>query len=274
MTKHSTLTPVELLEQINAILEERHSDEKFNVAELAQALALSRSQLHRKIKAVTGKSVSVLLKEFRLKKARHLLQSGTPRMITNSGLVDDEEIHYPVATDEFEKVIEGVNKISGLDALVITVEGLDPNLNVVTDFQEFYAIYLDLVSYVETNYTDNASRTLIGRGSAANFVLGTLYLEEQETAVFQNFIATTSPGLGYFNEIMNKGDFPLEKDNKKLHFSLDGESNYELNMRFINTLNEKAYPWLEFDWAEYPNLMFTTSYPSAFADGIKYIFED
>ena len=77
MTKHSTLTPVELLEQINAILEERHSDEKFNVAELAQALALSRSQLHRKIKAVTGKSVSVLLKEFRLKKARHLLQSGT-----------------------------------------------------------------------------------------------------------------------------------------------------------------------------------------------------
>ena len=189
-------------------------------------------------------------------------------------LVDDEEIHYPVATDEFEKVIEGVNKVSGLDALVITVEGLDPNLNVITDFQEFYAIYIDLVSYVETNYTDNASRTLIGRGSAANFVLGTLYMEEQETAVFQNFIATTSPALGYFNEIMKKGDFPLEKDNKKLHFSLDGESNYELNMRFINMLNEKAYPWLEFDWEEYPNLMFTTSYPSAFTDGIKYIFDE
>lgn len=189
-------------------------------------------------------------------------------------LVDDEEIHYPVATDEFEKVIEGVNKVSGLDALVITVEGLDPDLGVVFGFQEFYTIYIDLVSYVETNYTDNPSRTLIGRGSAANFVLGTLYLEEQETAVFQNFVATTSSSLGYFNEIMKKEEFPKEKDNKKLHFSFDGESNYDLNMRFINTLNEKTYPWLEFDWAEYPNLMFTTSYPSAYADGIKYIFEE
>ena len=188
-------------------------------------------------------------------------------------LVDDEEQHYPVATDEFEKVIEGVNKVSGLDALVITVEDLDPNMNVIFDYQEFYDIYNDLISYVETNYTTNDSRTLIGRGSAASMVLATLFMEEQETTVFQNFVATAVPGLAYFNEIMAKGDFPQAKTNKKLHFSLDGESNYELNMKFINTLNEKAYPWLEFGWSEYPDLHFTNSYPTAYADGIKFIFE-
>ena len=189
-------------------------------------------------------------------------------------LVDDEEQHYPVATDEFEQVIAGCKQISGLDVLVITVADLDPNMNVVSDFQEFYDIYNDLISYVETSYTTNDSRTLIGRGSAASMVLATLFMEEQETTVFQNFIATAVPGLGYFNEIVVKGDFPQAKANKKLHFSLDGESNYELNMKFINTLNEKAYPWLEFGWSEYPDLHFTNSYPTAYADGIKFIFEE
>ncbi len=77
MNKQSTSKQVELIGQFNAILEERYSDENLNVTELALSLALSRSQLHRKIKAVTGKPVGVLLKEFRLKKAKKLLESGT-----------------------------------------------------------------------------------------------------------------------------------------------------------------------------------------------------
>jgi TolB-like protein/AraC-like DNA-binding protein/Tfp pilus assembly protein PilF len=77
MTKQSIAVQGEFIGQINTILEERYSDEKFNVTEFAQSLALSRSQLHRKIKAATGKPVGVLLKEFRLKKAKRLLESGT-----------------------------------------------------------------------------------------------------------------------------------------------------------------------------------------------------
>jgi hypothetical protein len=99
-------------------------------------------------------------------------------------------------------------------------------------------------------------------------------MEKQETTLFQHYIATTVPGLAYFNEIMDKGNFPPEKSDKKLHFSFDGESNYDLNMRFINTLSDKAYPWLEFEWAEYPDMTFINSYPTAYADGIAFIFED
>lgn len=51
------------------------SDDSFSVNELAACLYLSRSQLHRKIKALTGMSTSNYIRHIRLLKAKELLKS-------------------------------------------------------------------------------------------------------------------------------------------------------------------------------------------------------
>jgi len=56
------------------LLEENISDSYFGVAELSQALKLSRSQLFRKLKAITGETPAIFIRKHRLKKARLLLE--------------------------------------------------------------------------------------------------------------------------------------------------------------------------------------------------------
>ncbi len=55
-----------------AILEHLE-DEDFSVNHLADAICLSRSQVHRKIKAITGYSTSIYIRMKRLQKAKELL---------------------------------------------------------------------------------------------------------------------------------------------------------------------------------------------------------
>ena len=63
------------LKRVEAILDKLASNENFGVTQLADELCLSRSQLHRKIHAQTGKSASQLIKEHRLSHAQKLLVS-------------------------------------------------------------------------------------------------------------------------------------------------------------------------------------------------------
>ncbi len=63
------------LEKINQIIL-RHLDESgFNTHHLAREAGLSRSQLYRKLKALTGQSLSRYMRSFRLKQAREMLQT-------------------------------------------------------------------------------------------------------------------------------------------------------------------------------------------------------
>ncbi len=55
-------------------LEENWQDPEFNVADYGHVMAMSQSQLYRKTIALTGLSPNVLLKEFRLEKARELMK--------------------------------------------------------------------------------------------------------------------------------------------------------------------------------------------------------
>jgi AraC-like DNA-binding protein len=55
-------------------LEETWQDADFTVTEFCQAMMMSKSQLYRKIIAIWGLSPNVLLKEYRLDKARELLK--------------------------------------------------------------------------------------------------------------------------------------------------------------------------------------------------------
>jgi TolB-like protein/AraC-like DNA-binding protein len=62
-------------DEIQAIVEDNISNEKFDVSELASALGLSNSQTLRKVKAATGKSVNQYIREFRLEEAAKLIKT-------------------------------------------------------------------------------------------------------------------------------------------------------------------------------------------------------
>ncbi|MDN3620440.1 two-component regulator propeller domain-containing protein [Polaribacter undariae] len=61
-----------LLEYINNNI----SDSNLSVEELASQLKLSRSQLYRKIKAITGQTVNEFIRKIRLERAKQILDSG------------------------------------------------------------------------------------------------------------------------------------------------------------------------------------------------------
>jgi signal transduction histidine kinase/DNA-binding response OmpR family regulator len=70
------------LRKAMAVVEERLSSEEFSVEELAVALAMSRSQLHRKLTALTGQAPVEFIRYMRLHRANSLLQQ-------NAGTVSD-----------------------------------------------------------------------------------------------------------------------------------------------------------------------------------------
>lgn len=63
------------LEKLELTILDHLEKENFGSEELAKALFLSRSQLHRKIKALTGKSTSIYLRMIRLREAQKLLSN-------------------------------------------------------------------------------------------------------------------------------------------------------------------------------------------------------
>jgi TolB-like protein/AraC-like DNA-binding protein len=67
----------QFLERLSDIVETHLSDEQFGVKELAEKLNFNRVTFHRKVKSLTGKSVSKYLRDFRLQKARELLRNHT-----------------------------------------------------------------------------------------------------------------------------------------------------------------------------------------------------
>ena len=64
------------LEKVKETIEANLGNEQFSVTELAEAVAFSRSQLHRKLKSLTDKSPNELIRNFRLTRAKELLEQG------------------------------------------------------------------------------------------------------------------------------------------------------------------------------------------------------
>ncbi len=62
------------LQNIRSAIEANLDNEQFSVVDLAAAVFMSRSQLHRKLKALTGESPNELVRNFRLERALQLLQ--------------------------------------------------------------------------------------------------------------------------------------------------------------------------------------------------------
>lgn len=64
-----------LLRKLTDAVKSNLENEQFGVTELSEAVAISRFQLHRKLKVLKGKSVSQFIREVRLEEARKLLQA-------------------------------------------------------------------------------------------------------------------------------------------------------------------------------------------------------
>ena len=73
--KKITVTSIDqkFLEELLLLLEDNYSDSDFGVPQMQEALAMSKTQLHRKLKALTNEAPGELLRNFRLKRAAQLL---------------------------------------------------------------------------------------------------------------------------------------------------------------------------------------------------------
>ncbi len=65
----------QFVKQLHAIIQKNLSDSEFGVEDIGKQIDLSRVQLYRKVKAMTGSSVVDLLRKARLAKAKRLLES-------------------------------------------------------------------------------------------------------------------------------------------------------------------------------------------------------
>ena len=73
--KKITVTSVDqkFLEQVLTLLENKFSDSDFGVPLMQETLGMSKTQLHRKLKALTNEAPGELLRNFRLKRAAQLI---------------------------------------------------------------------------------------------------------------------------------------------------------------------------------------------------------
>lgn len=65
----------DFLRELHQIVDSNMEDEQFDTQRLCRAIAMSRTQLHRKLKALTGQSTAAYIRSFRLQKARILLET-------------------------------------------------------------------------------------------------------------------------------------------------------------------------------------------------------
>lgn len=62
--------------KVNEVIEKHISDENFSIEEFGKEIGMSRSQFHRKLKALVGKSASLYLRSVRLNRAKKMLEEG------------------------------------------------------------------------------------------------------------------------------------------------------------------------------------------------------
>jgi transcriptional regulator GlxA family with amidase domain len=62
------------LQKAMAVVEQRMGDEEFGVEQLRDELGMSRTQLHRKLTALTNQSAGDFIRYMRLQRAKQLLE--------------------------------------------------------------------------------------------------------------------------------------------------------------------------------------------------------
>lgn len=74
------------LQTLEGVLERYHSNPDLHIEDLTKEMAMSRSQLYRKIKSLTGKSPNAFIRKFRLHRAARLLEKdyGNVSMVSDA----------------------------------------------------------------------------------------------------------------------------------------------------------------------------------------------
>lgn len=145
------------------------------------------------------------------------------------------------------------------------------------DFYNF--ITKQIVPLVEVNEGVNpTSRTLIGHSSAALFTLVSMYMQDTENAMFNNFISS-DPELGcdseYFMNLIDDNDFSNVDKKFKFYLALSMENgNLEAVRRFSDHLQEKESSWLTFKYEEFLDKDHMGVIEPSFRSGFKFVFEE
>ena len=61
------------IRKLGKVIEDHIEDETFGIFQIARAMQISRTQLHNKLKALTGRSTSQVIRSIRLQRAKELL---------------------------------------------------------------------------------------------------------------------------------------------------------------------------------------------------------
>ena len=190
-------------------------------------------------------------------------------------LLDYQEQDHEVALDEFDRIIAIVKSIENLDAVVVTLKDLidletDPSM-----IADQYQLFKDMAGYVDDNYTNNSSRTFIGRGSEGGLIQLALLEEDPSSAIFDNFIST-DPSDPFINNMLFKiqnGTVPDYVETKKFHFSYSADANIANCRALEDLINEADFDWLNFSSIYYQDNIFEDAYPDAFNDGLQFVFQ-
>ena len=62
------------MNKVIEVIEEHISEEEFSIEQFGKEVGMSRMQLHRKLKALSGKSTSNFLRSVRLSKAKKMIE--------------------------------------------------------------------------------------------------------------------------------------------------------------------------------------------------------
>lgn len=84
----------DLLEALNAVVSSNISDARFGINEIASLIDVSVSVLYRKVRMLTGITVNEYVKAIRMKRAMHLLESGTYQVHEVAKAVGFEDSKY------------------------------------------------------------------------------------------------------------------------------------------------------------------------------------
>lgn len=95
----------EFLQKVTTYIKEHISDDQFSVDDLASGVGYSRSQLHRKLKALLNKSANQLIKEMRLTEAYRILS-------THAGTVS--EAAYSVGYTNMSHFTKSFKELHGI----------------------------------------------------------------------------------------------------------------------------------------------------------------
>ncbi len=75
--KKGTSLDEKFMIKVGEVIEKHISDEEFNMEEFCSEVAMSRTQLHRKLKALTGKSATLYVRTVKLSKAKKMIEEKT-----------------------------------------------------------------------------------------------------------------------------------------------------------------------------------------------------